>query len=296
VECWTLLIKINRSALKYRRLAASTLLCFTLLGHLTAAMAQEATNSEVIVAHGVLSRTDGAGTLWILRAGNSPKFRDETILEVTFTTEAGEASESYIPYDGKYVELTGEVKSTFRGNAVLSKIRTIGILQSPVSYITGGVGAPAPSTAVSSGGAKDRIPYKHAYYLFLSGVPKGCEACYVPLLITQHSLDEIASGKHTVHCVFISTFERDSIWEIRGVTPIDPAAIEVSPRIVHIGPRSYRYQEISPSEVLKLLKEPLGTIPISRPYIVNKLVPGASVSELASDFSALKPEVHANQN
>jgi hypothetical protein len=96
---------MNRSALKYRKLAASTLLCFTLLGDLTAAMAQEATNSEVIVAHGVLSRNGKAGTLWTLKAGDSPKFRDETILEVTFTTEAGEASEAYTPYDGKYVEL-----------------------------------------------------------------------------------------------------------------------------------------------------------------------------------------------
>jgi hypothetical protein len=58
-----------------------------------------------------------------------------------------------------------------------------------------------------------RIAYKHTYYLFLSGVPNGCEACYIPLLASQHSLEEIAQGKEAQLCVFAYTYERNSIWE-----------------------------------------------------------------------------------
>jgi hypothetical protein len=30
-------------------------------------------------------------------------------------------------------------------------------------------------------------PYRHGYYLFLVGPPRGCEDCYIPLLITKNS-------------------------------------------------------------------------------------------------------------
>jgi hypothetical protein len=41
-----------------------------------------------------------------------------------------------------------------------------------------------------------------------------------------------------------------------------------------------------PGDVLKLLDNPLGTIPISRPSIRHKLVPSASVGELTADCRA----------
>jgi hypothetical protein len=134
---------------------------------------------------------------------------------------------------------------------------------------------------------RQRVPYTHAYYLFISGAFNGCEDCYVPLVISQHSLEEIAQGKEAQPCALIYTYERNSIWEIRGALPIDPGAIETQPRIIHVNGKSYRYQEVSPGEVLKLLENPAGTIPISRPLIINKVVPDASLNELIADFRDL---------
>jgi hypothetical protein len=179
----------------------------------------------------VLSRNGHAGTLWILKTTNSPRLRDEAIREVTFTTLAGEASIAYAAYEGKQVELVGEVKEVFHGNAVLSKVHTIGILERPdLSAYPLGAGPQTSPTAPTPTPA-GRIAYKHAYYLFLSGIPDACEACYVPLLVSQHSLEEIAQGGEAQHCVFVYTYERNSIWEIRGAMPVDAGAIETQPRI-----------------------------------------------------------------
>jgi hypothetical protein len=51
------------------------------------------------------------------------------MIEVTFTTKSGEDSIAYAAYAGKQVELVGEVKEVFNGNAVLSKVRTISFTQ-----------------------------------------------------------------------------------------------------------------------------------------------------------------------
>jgi hypothetical protein len=272
------------------------ILCFVSLASSTVTVSRETDDSDVLVARGVLSRNGKAGTLWILKADNSPKFRDEAILEVTFTTKSGEASIAYVAYEGKQVELVGEVKEVFHGNAVLSKVRTIGILDLPDLVAYTRVGVPPPSSTASTPNPAGRIAYKHAYYLFLSGVPNGCEACYVPLLVSRHSLEEIAQGSEAQHCVFAYTYERNSIWEIMGAVPVEASAIETQPRIIHVNGRSYRYQEVSPSKVLELLEKPHGTIPISRPLIINKMVPGASLSELISDFRALLQVVPSSQN
>jgi hypothetical protein len=271
-------------------------LCFVSLASSTVSVSGETADSEVLVAYGVLSRNDKAGTSWMLKTNNSPRFRDEAIREVTFTTRAGEASVAYTAYEGKQVELVGEVKEVFHGNAVLSKVRTIGILDLPDLSAYARVGVLPPSSAVSARNPAGRIAYKHAYYLFLSSVPNACEACYVPLLVSQNSLEEIAQSREAQHCIFAYTFERNSIWEIRGAMPVDAGAIETQPRIIHVNGKSYRYQEISPREVLRLLEKPDGTIPISRPMITNKIVPGASLSELIWDFRALLRVVPANQN
>jgi len=273
-----------------------TVLCFVSLPNSTVSESRETTDPEVLIARGVLTRNGKAGTLWILKTNNSPRFREEAILEVTFTTRAGEAAIAYAAYEGKQVELVGEVKEVFQGNAVLNKVRTIGILELPDLSAYARVGVPPPSAAASTPSPAGRIAYKHAYYLFLSGVPHACEDCYVPLLVSQHSLEEIAQGRETQHCVFVYTFERNSIWEIRGAMPVDADAIETQPRIIHANGKSYRYQEISASEVLELLEKTNGTIPISRPMIINKLVPGASLSELIADFRALVRVFPTNQN
>jgi hypothetical protein len=123
------------------------------------------------------------------------------------------------------------------------------------------------SGAASSSAAGERLAYRHAYYLFLSGTPDGCEDCYVPLLITTESLEQIAQGRTKVACALITTYERDSIWHNEGLLSVAPTDIEKPPRILHLRGRRYRYQEISSAEALRLLQNPLGTIPISRPQL-----------------------------
>jgi len=134
-----------------------------------------------------------------------------------------------------------------------------------------------------------RVAYKHAYYLFLDGTGEGCERCYVPLLIAQDSLEATARGKDTAQCVLVITYERDSLWEFNGTVPVAPAGIQAAPRVVRVNGKSYRYQEISPSEVLKLLTEPAGSIPVSRAARPDTVVAGATMRNLVADFRALLP-------
>jgi hypothetical protein len=130
--------------------------------------------------------------------------------------------------------------------------------------------------------------YRHAYYLFLAETPKGCEDCYVPLLITAEPLEELAKAKGSQAGVLVITYERDSIWHDDGIVPFAAGDIEVAPRVMQLRGRKYRYQEISPAEVLKLLENPRGTIPISRPYLPPASAPGPSLTELIADFRDIK--------
>jgi len=210
------------------------LLYLTVLAGSAVVLAQENASSNILMVHGTLTRNGKAGTLWMLEPADKPKFRDESILRVTFTTRVGEDSKAYEAYDGKLVELTGEVKSVFHGNTVLSKVRTIGILEMPAINHQDPAAILVPRPLVPESKSPDRVAYKHAYFLFLASVPKGCEACYVPLLITRHSLEEIAKGGNVEHCVLVITYERDSIWEIKGAIPVDSSAIEAAPRILNV--------------------------------------------------------------
>lgn len=108
------------------------------------------------------------------------------------------------------------------------------------------------------------VPYKYAYYLFLDGDRTGCEACYVPLLITQNTLEQVAVGG-PLEGILIITYERDSIWQSKGTVSLPAKDIEVGTRTLRLNGKRYRYQEIGAKEVLKLLENPMGSIPISRP-------------------------------
>jgi len=108
-------------------------------------------------------------------------------------------------------------------------------------------------------GVNSQPAYRHAYYLFLSGTASSCEECYVPLLVTQESLEQAAKGSMKTAPVVITTYERDSIWRNDGMVSIAPAEIEPAPRILRLRGRKYRYQEISSTEALKLFEKPLGT-------------------------------------
>ncbi len=130
--------------------------------------------------------------------------------------------------------------------------------------------------------------YRHAYYLFLTGTPHGCEECYVPLLVTSAMLEQTAKGTEKESCVLITTYERDSIWHNDGMVLVAPRDIEVGTRIVQVRGRKYRYQEISLAEVLRLFENPMGTIPISRPMLPNPEFPGPTLADLISNFRNLK--------
>lgn len=266
--------------------------CLMLLAvGLTANAAPQADDPDanVLVVRGVLTRSGLAGTLWRVKPEQATKFRDADVLEVTFATRPGAASRIYGPFEERFVELIGEVKEVFNGNATLARLRSIGVVDSPLDpfrYMQPPLAAAGAATTVAP--SVQRVPYKHAYYLFLAGTPKNCEQCYVPLLISQSSFEDTARGTDPVLCVYVSTYERNSIWQMRGAVPVEPSAIEAAARIVHVNGTTYRYQEVTAKEVVGLLEKPMGTIPISRPMMTNNQVPEATIEELLRDFRAVQ--------
>jgi hypothetical protein len=105
---------------------------------------------------------------------------------------------------------------------------------------------------------------RHAYYLFLADAPQGCEDCYVPLLIVSQTLEEVAALGRDTTIVLITTYERDSIWMFERRVSLAAADVAARERIVRVRGRRYRYQEIGPAEVLRLLENPSGRIPVHR--------------------------------
>lgn len=154
------------------------------------------------------------------------------------------------------------------------------ILLSLASLLLGLTGAISASDATHPA-------YRHAYYLFLAGTSNGCEDCYVPLLITTESLEQMAQAGTDVACPLIITYERDSIWHNDGLVSVAPTDIEKGPRVLRLRGRRYRYQEISSAEAVRLLQNPLGTIPISRPQLPPG-APGPSVEAIALALQAAK--------
>jgi hypothetical protein len=130
--------------------------------------------------------------------------------------------------------------------------------------------------------------WRHAYYLFLSDPPVACELCYVPLLITAAPLEETAKEPAGADCDLITTYERDVIFQHNGIVHIAPGDLQAAPRTIRVRKRNYRYQEISAAEVLKLLENPNGSIPVSRPVLRSDLPSGPSLEELKAAFRAVK--------
>ena len=130
------------------------------------------------------------------------------------------------------------------------------------------------------------VPYKHAYYLFLDGERTGCEACYVPLLITQNTLEHVATASSFEEGILIITYERDSIWQSKGTVRLPAKDIEAGPRIVRLNSKRYRYQEISAKEVLKVLENPMGSIPISRPAGPGMILEKSTREQLITAFKS----------
>ncbi len=118
----------------------------------------------------------------------------------------------------------------------------------------------------------DESNFRHAYYLFQTGKIDGCEDCYIPLLLTTTVLPQTTEqGSDTMEVDVIVTYERDSIWEI----PANPRSVKMSDiepnsRMIRMNGLRYRYQEVPLQEAIRLLKKPLGTIPISRPLLPGR--------------------------
>ena len=129
--------------------------------------------------------------------------------------------------------------------------------------------------------------YSHAYYLFLVPRPDGCEDCAVPLLLTSKRLDELAQEKRDEACVVITTHERDSIVKMEQGVPVAPADVRLQERHVRVRGRTYRYQEVGASEVLRLLEDPNGTIPIHR-TLEMRVPTRDELADLIASFRAVK--------
>ena len=144
------------------------------------------------------------------------------------------------------------------------------------------------SMGVNSGPAQKVESYRHGYYLFLAGNPSGCEDCYIPLLLTRMTIEELKESPAELDSVLITTYERDSIWHYDGLVRIQKSDINGAERKLRILNKTYRYQEIEAREVIKLLENPLGQIPISRVFLPAKLPAGPELKRLIEDFRAVK--------
>ena len=114
----------------------------------------------------------------------------------------------------------------------------------------------------------------------------GCEPCYIPLLLTSAPLD--ALGVPALDVVAITTYERDSIWSSEKGVRLAAADVVPVGRTLRLRDKRYRYQEISPREVVRLLENPRGAIPIGRP--MTPALPAAELAQLLADFRALSTE------
>jgi len=161
-------------------------------------------------------------------------------------------------------------------------LRIVGLVSAAAFCLTA-AGGDRPGQAEKYGSS-----YRHGYYLFLAGTPNGCEDCYIPLLLTRKSIEDLKKNPTADDCVLITTFERDSIWHYDGLVAIGQSEINKAERKVRISNKTYRYQEIGVSEVLRLLENPLGKIPISRPYLPAKLAAGPELKQLIADFKTAK--------
>jgi hypothetical protein len=80
----------------------------------------------------------------------------------------------------------------------------------------------------------------------------------------RQTLEEVAASGRDTAVTLITTYERDSIWQIERGLSLAAGDIAAPERLVRLRGRRYRYQEIPPAEVLRLLEKPAGTIPIHR--------------------------------
>ena len=121
---------------------------------------------------------------------------------------------------------------------------------------------------VSQAALGEQNRYQCSYYLFeVPATVTGCSDCYVPLVISQGPIE----ARRDQEVVVITTYERDSIWQVqRRVLMATDVAIEPPARRIELGGKIYRYQLVSNTEPVRLLRNPLGTIPVHRIFHPRK--------------------------
>jgi hypothetical protein len=168
-----------------------------------------------------------------------------------------------------------------RANANLESMKQI------LAVLIGGLATPCLAFTVYTQSPSVGRVQAHGYYLFLAQAPNGCEDCYVPLLVTQTRLEDLARDKRDEQAIVLTTYERDSIVGSPRVVVVSAAAVQPQERHVTVLDRRYRYQEISASEALSLLEHPGGVIAISR--ILSMRIPSADeLADLLARFRAAK--------
>lgn len=242
-------------------------------------------DSQVLVAQGTLSQQSDLH--WQVIADRKVELQGNKVERLRFTVSTVDQATWCLKYEGKRVEVSGEVEVLDRGVATI-KLHTISfgdpIENSPAEAIRKFLTKSLPDP---SNYAPGQPLYRFGYYLVLLDPPDGCERCYVPLLITPDPITEAARRRESLDAVWITTYERDSIWQTHGLITLAPAALEsVSQTILFRGKR-YRYQPASNADVLRLLQSPAGTIPISRVYLPNTVAPGASLKELINNSQTI---------
>jgi hypothetical protein len=115
---------------------------------------------------------------------------------------------------------------------------------------------------VSPAALGEQNRYQCSYYLFeVPATVTGCSDCYLPLVVTQGPIE----ARREQEVVVITTYERDSIWQVqRQVLKYSDPEVEIPARRIKFGGKTYRYQLVSNTEPVRLLKNPLGMIPIHR--------------------------------
>ena len=133
----------------------------------------------------------------------------------------------------------------------------------------------------ASSAAENTKPFHYSYYLFEdSAKVEGCSDCYIPLLVAREPLDGLTKQEVAV----IVTYERDSIWSFRNkLAVVEPQEKnDIQARKIRFEGKVYRCQLVSNDETLRLLKNPMGTIPIHRPApaALDKSDPNALLEKL----------------
>lgn len=137
--------------------------------------------------------------------------------------------------------------------------------------------------SVTSVGAGAKPPFHHVYYLFQQHPSNGCGDCYIPMVITRVPIDAKALAGGTIENILIITYERDSIFNISSdPVPLNSASVSLPERQLRWNNSRYRYQEVGKQEALRLLRNPLGSIPISRPGPTS---PSELIRTLIDDLS-----------